>query len=470
VCDSFVALSNSTRDGSVIFGKNSDRHPNEAHELIVFPRSTHPKGTQVKCTYITLPQVRETNAVFLSKPFWIWGAEMGANEHGVVIGNEAVFTKVPYDKKPGLIGMDFIRLALERAATANEALDVMIELLEEYGQGGNAMFSHKMFYHNGFLIADPQEAWIFETAGKHWAAEKVRDVRTISNLISIGSTWDRASTDLVSHAVSKGWCKNAEEFNFSECYSDLVFTKFAAGKHRSCRIGDLLHEKIGEIDVPFAMKVMRDHGVNTDDNWLPGKGILGAEVCMHASFGPVRGSQTTGSMVSHLAPDGHTHWVTGTSATCTSVFKPVWIDAGLPNFDPSPTGMYEGATVWWRHENLHREILRDYSTRIKMIAAERDGLEGKFLNEVEYCFETSVEARQRLTQQCFEDVEKIEAQWLASVINHPIEQRRPLFDQIAWQGFDRKANRTSSTQEKLAAYPHKRKRAQDLRRRDAIID
>jgi len=175
-------------------------------------------------------------------------------------------------------------------------------------------------------------------------------------------------------------------------------------------------------------------------------------------------------MVSHLAPDGHTHWVTGTSATCTSVFKPVWIDAGLPNFDPSPTGMYEGATVWWRHENLHREILRDYSTRIKMIAAERDGLEGKFLNEVEYCFETSVEARQRLTQQCFEDVEKIEAQWLASVINHPIEQRRPLFDQIAWQGFDRNANRTSSTQEKLAAYPHKRKRAQDLRRRDAIID
>lgn len=470
MCDSFIALSNATKDGSVIFGKNSDRHPNEAHELVMIPRATHPKDAHVKCTYISVPQVEETNAVLLSKPFWIWGAEMGANEHGVVIGNEAVFTKVPYDKKPGLIGMDFIRLALERAATANEALDVMIELLEKYGQGGNAMFSQKLFYHNGFLIADPQEAWVFETAGKHWAAEKVRDVRTISNLISIGSTWDRASSELVSFAVSKGWCKNVEDFNFSECYSDGIFTKFAAGKHRSCRIGELLQDHLGEIDMPFAMKVMRDHGPTADASWLPGKGVIGAEVCMHASFGPVRGSQTTGSMISHLAPEGHTHWLTGTSATCTSVFKPVWIDAGLPDLGPSPTGMYEGATVWWRHENLHREILRDYTTRIRVIEEERDALENRFLLEIEDWFNKSVETRQRLTQQCFHDVEKTEAKWLTHIIDLPIEQRRPIFDKIAWNGFDRKAKRTSTSQAKIAAYPHLKKKTYDFPRSDAIMD
>ena len=132
MCDTFVALANATEDGSVIFGKNSDRDANEAHELVIIPHIQHPEGSFEHCTYIDIPQVAETNAVLLAKPFWIWGAEMGANEHNVVIGNEAVFTKVPYGKKPGLIGMDFLRLALERAESARQALDVIVNLLEKY--------------------------------------------------------------------------------------------------------------------------------------------------------------------------------------------------------------------------------------------------------------------------------------------------------------------------------------------------
>lgn len=41
MCDTFVALGSATADGSVIFGKNSDREPNEAHELCVLPRTQH---------------------------------------------------------------------------------------------------------------------------------------------------------------------------------------------------------------------------------------------------------------------------------------------------------------------------------------------------------------------------------------------------------------------------------------------
>jgi dipeptidase len=359
MCDTFVALGNATKDGSVIFGKNSDREPNEAHELLLIPHAKHKEGDRVSLSYIDLPQVRETNAVLLSKPFWIWGAEMGANEYGLVIGNEAVFTKVPYEKQPGLIGMDFLRLALERASSANEALDLMINLLEMYGQGGNCGFSHEMYYHNGFLIADPNEAWVFETAGRHWAAEKVRDVRSISNVISIGSQWDRASGDLVDYALEKGWCKNKTDFNFSRCYSDLIYSKFADSRSRLCRSTSLLFSHIGEIDIPFAMNLLRDHGAEAKDDWHPGRGLTGVEICMHASFGPVRISQTTGSMISHLSPGLHTHWVTGTAAPCTSTFKPVWIDSGLPDMGPSPRGTYDDATLWWRHENLHRDILRD---------------------------------------------------------------------------------------------------------------
>lgn len=66
------------------------------------------------------------------------------------------------------------RLGLERADTAEKALAVIVDLLEKYGQGGNCMESHMVFtYHNSFLIADRKEAWVLETSGKYWAAEKV---------------------------------------------------------------------------------------------------------------------------------------------------------------------------------------------------------------------------------------------------------------------------------------------------------
>jgi len=441
MCDTFVALGNATRDGSVIFGKNSDREPNEAHKLIIVPHETHPDGSMVQCTYIAISQVKETNAVLLSKPFWIWGAEMGANEHGVVIGNEAFFTKVPYGKGPGLIGMDLLRLALERASTAYEALEVLIDLLETYGQGGNNGCFHPLYYHNGFLMADPHEAWILETSGKEWAAEKVKDVRSISNVISIGSQWDRASDSLVSHAVDKGWCKNSEEFNFSRCYSDLIYSTFCAGRHRLNRIDNLLNENLGEIDLHFVMHMLRDHGPNAGQDWLPGKGIAGAEVCMHASIGPIRISQTTGSMISRLTPDGVTHWLTGTAAPCTSTFKPIWIDSGLPDLGPSPTGTYAEEALWWRHEDLFREILKDYQTRILELTPERDALEGKFLAACPDPRTASAADRLTFTSDCFAAVEQAERQWLDRVRDLPFRKHRPILDKIAWQNFDRHANR-----------------------------
>ena len=63
------------------------------------------------CTYIEIDQAPKTHAVILSKPAWMWGAEMGANEHGVCIGNEAVWTKLNSDDDltERLLGMDMVR-------------------------------------------------------------------------------------------------------------------------------------------------------------------------------------------------------------------------------------------------------------------------------------------------------------------------------------------------------------------------
>ncbi len=272
----------------------------------------------------------------LAKPFWMWGAEMGANEFGVTIGNEAVFTRVPYEKGAGLTGMDLLRLALERGSTAYDAMKVIIDLLEKYGQGGNCGFLHKFYYHNSFLIADPSDAWVLETAGKYWAAEHVTDIRTISNAITITNKWELASTDLVEHAIEKRWCKKPEDFNFSKCYSDPLMTYFGDAKGRqTCTTMNLTHGNT-EIEARDLMELLRTHRRGNLSDWSPDRGFTGADICMHAGVGPVRINETTGSMVSELSQKDQLHWFTGTTAPCTGIFKPVWFNAGLPDIGPIP--------------------------------------------------------------------------------------------------------------------------------------
>jgi dipeptidase len=133
MCDTIVAVGSATEEGFTLFGKNSDREPDEAQNILIVPREKHDLKDTVQCAYLTTPQVSETARVLLCQPFWMFGAEMGANEYGVVIGNEAIFTKEKLDKI-GLTGMDLVRLALERSRTARQAVEVIIELLEKYGQ------------------------------------------------------------------------------------------------------------------------------------------------------------------------------------------------------------------------------------------------------------------------------------------------------------------------------------------------
>jgi len=437
MCDTVVALGNTTADGITLFGKNSDREPNEAQHLLRIPRTQHPEGSTVTCTYITIPQVRTTYEVLLSKPFWIWGAEMGANEHGVAIGNEAVFTRVPYEKKGGLLGMDLLRLALERARTAREALEVITTLVAEYGQGGNAGFRHKFYYHNSFLIADPHEAWVLETAGRQWAAERVQDVRAISNGLTIGNTWDLASDDLVSYAVDRGWCKGRDDFHFANCYSDTLYTRLSACHHRRQSTEQMLRARIGSLTVQDLMAALRNHGTEPYD---PAAGLTGAEVCMHAGAGPVRGNQTVGSMVSSLAPDVQTHFVTGTAAPCTSVFKPVWLGMDLSAlFGPVPDGSYDEATLFWRHEALHRATLRDYASLAPLYRAQRDALEQQFIPAALAYRHTAPGERAAFASRCFAEAAAAEQEWLEMVRSAPVSNSPGLLYRRAWRARNRAA-------------------------------
>ena len=309
-CDTFAVLPPGTEGNCVIFGKNSDRPSDEVQEIVYVPASDYSVPCRLKCTYICIDQVPHTYATILSKPSWMWGAEMGANEHNVCIGNEAVWTKLNNDddsvKK--LLGMDLLRLGLERAKTALEAVNVIISLIDKYGMGGNCSDTLEDFtYHNSFLIADPEEVWILECAGNIWAAEKVTNgVRNISNELSIGTQIDLKCPNLEEFAKEKKfWNQSQGPLNFKFAFG-LEEDEFESYRYRCGKNLLLQFSKNGQFKETDMFNVLRDKR---------------SGICMSSgSF------VSTGSQVSVLRKPGSgmpsCHWFTGTPDPLRSVFKP----------------------------------------------------------------------------------------------------------------------------------------------------
>ena len=190
MCDTLVALASAAANGVTLFAKNSDRPPQES-QVIEWSMARIEAFTHA--THISIEGwAAATIRSVICRPSWCWGAEQGVNEAGVAIGNEAIYTTLdPRSAPTALIGMDLVRLGLERAATARDAVQVMTTLLERYGQGGTghdvALIGKDRPYWSSFLIADPIDAWILETSGNQWQAEQVADVAAISNRTCIAS-------------------------------------------------------------------------------------------------------------------------------------------------------------------------------------------------------------------------------------------------------------------------------------------
>ncbi len=378
-CDTLVALGSATADGSVILGKNSDRPPNEAQPLVKFPRQTHAAGSTVKCTYLSIPQASETYAVIGSPPHWIWGFEHGMNEHGVAIGNEAVWSKEPPQQEEALLGMDLLRLGLERGRNAYEAMHVIIDLLEEYGQGGNCVRVGEFFYHNSFIIADFNEAWVLETSGKHWVARRVQDgTYSLSNVYTIGSEWDEACDDLVDFALNQGWARPEEVFDFARAYSYLDMDALVGCQSRKDRHTALLKEKAGAMGPEGMMEILRDHyeGTIAEARFNPANAIQMA-ICMHAR--KHSDSETSASAVMQLRPDlpapmDRLYW-SSLASPCTSVYVPFYFDLELPERLGKGTHIYDADSPWWLYEKIQRVAARNYDLLAPPVRALWKGIE-----------------------------------------------------------------------------------------------
>ncbi len=437
MCDTLVARGNSTADGCTILAKNSDRPPNEAQRPVYIPRAMH-RAASVQCTFIEIPQVAETFAILISQPFWMWGGEMGINEWGVAIGNEAVFTKEPYQMR-GLTGMDLLRLALERAETARRALDVIVNLLETWGQHSRGTLGFGQPYHNSFLIADPTDAWVLETAGRYWVARQVRDTWSISNGLTIGRDWDMIGPGVIEHAVAKGWCRSAADLDWARCYSDRLYTPLGQCRRRQQTTSGHLQADQGKITVSDMMSYLRDHGDTDDDAWTPVQWQI--NVCAHAAAPLLRHIQSTASMVAHLRPDAPTAWLTATSAPCTGIFKPFHLGP-LPAEIGQPGGRTDSQSLWWIHEKLHRAVIADYATRMPLYRAGRDELETTFVAQEHALYQQNTPEPTdwaAFDRQCFDLAWTATQRWSERVMAVPPTHRPPWWYRQYWRRQNRLA-------------------------------
>jgi len=312
VCDALVSIGqNNHNAGITYFAKNSDREPDEVQVVEYYDRSV--RNGSVKCTYIDVKFEGETNAVIISRPIWMWGAEMGVNEHGVAIGNVAIFTRRKFDAR-GLTGMDLVRLGLESGNNAREALSAIIQYLEEYGQGGSNSSKKAEYYDNLYMISDWDESYILETSGKMWRHFKVRNYGSISNVPVSGKDFGAKL--------------------------DRIYTYFGMGRERS----ELTRRQLekGDIDLPNIMSIMRMHN---EKRFSPKSGS-NRDICMHAG-GITRKFQTANSMIAEISSEYQIVWFTFSPNPCISLYKPVF-------FGPIPP--YYGSSYWEGSKGLHDEL------------------------------------------------------------------------------------------------------------------
>ena len=385
-CSTMVALGKATKNGDTIFGKNSDRPVNEAQPLTFYPAEDHPEGSKVKCTYISIPQVRHTYAYIGSRPYNIFGFEHGVNEYGVMIGNEAVPARESPEIRWGLIGMDILRLALSRSDSAAKAVEVIADLLETYGTGGDPLYRVQYFNAN-YIIADSKEAYMFESCQRDWAAKKVVDVGHLCNCYSITDDYDLIGRNVVENAVKKGWSPKGEKINIANAFSQNDGnTDWSDGYFRYIRQNELLNGR-----EPFTVKMMmenlRDHYSSEFRKHLPYSVPEGKAptICCHP--GGIIGCTTAASAVCSLdaiAPKPFRFIYWGSMAPpCCSIFRPNFDIDWIPEDLQNAGEQYDENSQWWTFIELERYIALNYDMFAPKVKEGFNKLENEFIERVE---------------------------------------------------------------------------------------
>jgi dipeptidase len=279
---------NLTADGSVLLAGYGDEP--SSHWLSIVPARDHPAGTTLTVgataaadlpgELIEIPQAAHTFRYISMDYSYFEGLPApltngGLNEHGVAVRDVALYSRselVEMTPNPqhGSSYSDLARIALERAGTAREAMEVVTKLIDTHG--------YTTYGGNSHVFADADEGWVvLEFAGGQglWVARRLgpdeiwmnwRGYHGFGYVQDLPANWRdhpgyRASANFESLAVERGWYDSGagKPFNVIDVYAlEDQYTEYTAREARDVEAG--LRAAAPKVSVGQLMKVLRSTG------------------------------------------------------------------------------------------------------------------------------------------------------------------------------------------------------------------
>ena len=422
-CTNFMAGKKATADGSVMITYAADSHTLYG-DLSHTPAAVHKEGAMRKVTewdtgkYLgEIPQPRET-----------YNVVGNMNQYQVAIGETTWGGREELLDTTGNAIIDYgslIQIALERAKSAPEAIDVMTNLVEKYGYASEG---------ESFTIADKNEVWVMDMIGKGaekgavWIAVRIPDDAICAHAneprirqVDLKDKKNvRYAKDMIEFARKRGYFTGKDsDFSFADAYC-----VHDAATRRSCdgrawafmrkfdpKLDQYYSWIAGESDVPMPLYVvpdrkltlkdmqdcMRDHfegtpldmtkDVGAGPNHVPYRWrpmsykVDGKEYCMERATAT---QQTGWSFISQSRdwlpdPVGGVFWF-GTDDTNTCVYMPLYCSlTEVPmQFTVGDLYNFDMNSNFWMNNWVANQAYNRYDLMIPDIRKVQNGLEDKY--------------------------------------------------------------------------------------------
>jgi len=367
-CTTILIGSKLTADGSVIHAHNEDMGTSAVGRLWTVPSHSYKNGVPLEVPYVTIPQVAQTwqywasgnaesaDGLGISEVSGSYNSILvGMNQWGLTMSCNWMNSREESLEKKGIRRYAIRQLILERAKSAREAVKLIADFIDQYGQADWSGLT--------YCLADSKEAWIVETTTRHWVARRVRDdeIWVVANRFTIGTDYDLSSEGLIEFAVGKGWYDAAEgKFSFRDAFGLPEKMNQPYDSEREERVMELLENKKGAITPGDLFVVLRDRYEGTPKYALPVEDEIWRDYCdEHHTSRPISTNLAQSSSVAHLRSDlpvefGAVMWYAMATPNFSGYF-PIYASATkIPNAFSKLKASPSDDSAWWTFRMLQQ--------------------------------------------------------------------------------------------------------------------